>query len=70
MTTMIASAVLFCVAAVVAILGFMSVRSDIQIIIGLLGLMFAGLFLLLALLAATLQEIRNELREFRDRQRP
>lgn len=41
----IVAAVFLLVSAAVAILGFSSMRSDIQVIIGLLGLLFSGLFL-------------------------
>lgn len=46
------SIIFFLVSAAVSVLGFMSIKSDIQIIIAVLGLLFAGHFLVMALVGA------------------
>jgi len=58
MTTVIA-ALFFLASVAVAVLGFASVRSDIQIIIGLLGALFAGVFLAVVFLAAKIDAVQR-----------
>lgn len=65
MTTILA--LLFMLAsAAVAVLGFASAKSDIQLIIGILGVQFAGAFLVLASIAATVGRIKKEVEDVQD----
>lgn len=66
MTTFL-SVLLMLVAAAVAVLGFVSAKSDIQLIIGIMGALFAGAFLVIASIAATVARTKRDVEDVQDR---
>lgn len=64
--TVVISALFFVASAAVAALGFMSLRSDIQIIIAIIGVMFAGLFLVTGAIASSLRALRRDVEDLED----